>query len=122
MRRLDQYVDTAIGTGQSYVGSAAWGDQLAGKSSQLGEDGKKRRLEHRAFTEIDKIVAEPFPVPNLSRLSRVTRPLQAEPRPPPRWRDYSKRPDNSAINADPFEGSKQSCELDRAVSVRIEVL
>jgi len=74
-----------------------------------------RRFEHRAFSEVDQIMAEPFTVPDPRGETRIARPADSEPRPTPFRRDEPHRPDNVGTDPDPFEGGIQSLQLDPPV-------
>jgi hypothetical protein len=83
--------------------------------SEPADHYKYRPFEHRAFGQVDQIMAEPFPVADTHRQTRIARPDQAEPRPPPFRRHQPHRPDDTWIDPDAFEGGMQFLQLDLPV-------
>jgi hypothetical protein len=72
-------------------------------------------LQYQAFRDIDQIVAEPLAKADAGGKKRMTRSHEPNARPPSCRRHNPQWPDDTAVDADPFEGGAQCPELDRLV-------
>src|SRR5581483_7159809 len=81
-----------------------------------------RRLQHRAFAEVDDSVARPLAEADDRRCGLIPRPAQAEARPASARRHGAQRVDDRRIDPDPLQRGAEACELGGAVGLGVEML
>ena len=81
---FDQQIDAAVGAGQGQLRCPARRHQVTPEAPQLVDETEKRRLEHRALSQIDEVVAKPLTEADLRPNLRIVGPHQTQPRTPPR--------------------------------------
>jgi len=104
MTAIEGRVPGVIGAGQGRLRRSARRDKLAGDLPEPADQREHRRFEHRAFAQVDQIMAEPLTVADTHRQTRIAWPGEAQARPPPFRRYEPQQPDHTWIDPDPFEG------------------
>ena len=102
-RGFEQHIDATVGAGQSHLCRPARRHQVTGEDRQLAHETEKPGLEHRAFSQIDELVTEPFAKTDPRWQAWIARPNQPQLRPPPHWRNDPQRLNQPGIDADPFK-------------------
>jgi hypothetical protein len=108
---LYQQVDTAVRRGQRYLRASARRQQSRKPLPQLRNNCKERGREHGALRDIDQIVSKALTKPDSWKKMWVAGPHDAQPGPPPRWRNLLQRLDHAGVDSHPFERGPQSREL-----------
>jgi hypothetical protein len=115
LRRLDHQVDPTVGVSEGRLRRRIRHQKLERDLPEPLGEREEYRFEHRAFAQVHEVVAEPFTVPDPRRGTRIARPADPEPHPPPFRRNESHRRDDTWIDPHPFEGGLQFLRLDPPV-------
>jgi hypothetical protein len=115
LRRLDHQVDPAVGVSEGSLRPPIRHQKLERDLPEPLDEREEYRFEHRAFAQVDEVVAEPFTIPDSFRETGIARPADPEPRPAPFRRNEPHRPDDTWIDPNPFKGGIQSLRLDPPV-------